>query len=74
VDALVERQTKITMNAVAVWGDLAARRADEELAQWYRQHVGTTPTPLSAVQTMPLRPVPPPATAFGPTGSTPAHP
>jgi hypothetical protein len=69
-DALVDRQTRIALNAVAVWGDLAERRADEELDQWYRAHVGRTAAPranagpgtdlIAAVQTMPLRPVPRP--------------
>lgn len=59
VDALVNRQTKIALNAVAVWGELAARRADAELDQWYRDHIGqsTRADVIAAVQTMPLRPV-----------------
>lgn len=61
VDALVNRQTRIALNAVAVWGELAARRADEELDQWYRDHIGRSGTDvIAAVQTMPLRPVPKP--------------
>lgn len=59
VDALVNRQTKIALNAVAVWGELAARRADAELDQWYRDHIGQSVLTdiIAAVQTMPFRPV-----------------
>jgi Domain of unknown function (DUF4407) len=83
VDALVAKQTKIALRAVDVWGDLAAHRSDEELHQWYREHIGATVAPPSrtpgsqrgnAVQTIPMRPVPPPPAGFGPAGTLPAHP
>jgi hypothetical protein len=79
VDALVDRQTRIALNAVAVWGDLAERRSDEELDQWYRQHIGRTPVPprsprvvdaLTTSPTMPMRPVRPPTNGSVP-GNTP---
>jgi hypothetical protein len=83
MDALADRQTKIALRAIDVWGDLAARRTDEELDQWYRQHIGRTaahpPAPafahaFAAQQTMPMRPVSAPPNGFGPHGATPNNP
>jgi hypothetical protein len=71
VDALVERQMRIALSAVAVWGDLAAARADEELDRWYQEHIGRTrgnggDDLGTAVRTIPMRPVSPPSNDFGP--------
>jgi hypothetical protein len=83
VDALVDRQTKIALRAVEVWGDLAAHRSDEELHEWYRTHIGSTAAPRAkphadhsngAARTIPMRPVAPPPASFGPTGPLPSHP
>jgi hypothetical protein len=83
VDALVEKQTKIALRAVDVWGDLAAHRSDEELDEWYRKHIGSTTAPLArppadhingALRTIPMRPVPRPPAGFGPNGSVPSRP
>jgi hypothetical protein len=38
--ALVDKQTKIALRAIHVWGELAALRADEELDKWYHRHIG----------------------------------
>ncbi len=45
--AIVERQSKIALDAVAVWGNLAQLRADEELNRWYRANVDADLTPHS---------------------------
>jgi hypothetical protein len=40
IDELVDQQSRIALNAVRVWADVAKLRADEQLDEWYRDHVG----------------------------------
>jgi hypothetical protein len=55
VDQLVAAQGAISAAAIQTWADLARLRADEQLDDWYRQHVG----PVAARRA-----------AYGPTLST----
>ncbi|WBB80600.1 DUF4407 domain-containing protein [Micromonospora sp. WMMD882] len=40
---LAATQQEVADRAVAVWGEVAKRRTDEELARWYARHLGTRP-------------------------------
>jgi hypothetical protein len=57
VDQLVAAQAAISANAIQTWADLARLRADEQLDDWYRQHVGPVAARRAAV-------VPPLSTAL----------
>jgi Domain of unknown function (DUF4407) len=79
MQALVDQQTAIALKAVAMWGDLAKLRADEQLDQWYRTHIaplrngqspdvvsGTAFRPASLNElTIPMTPVRPPSATNG---------
>ncbi|SFR22908.1 protein of unknown function [Lentzea waywayandensis] len=41
VDELVVQQSRIAMNAIHVWAEVAKLRSDEQLDEWYREHVGS---------------------------------
>lgn len=49
VDQLVAAQGSISAAAIQTWADLARLRADEQLDDWYRQHVGPVAARRSAV-------------------------
>ncbi|WP_051386075.1 DUF4407 domain-containing protein [Actinokineospora inagensis] len=40
MDELVTRQGQISMDAIRTWAEVAKLRADEQLDEWYRRHVG----------------------------------
>lgn len=40
IDELVDQQSRIAMDAVRTWAEVAKLRADEQLDEWYRDHVG----------------------------------
>ncbi|WP_424183592.1 DUF4407 domain-containing protein [Actinokineospora sp. G85] len=40
MDELVERQGQIAIEAIRTWAEVAKLRADEQLDDWYRRHVG----------------------------------
>lgn len=45
---VADKQLKMAMKAIDVWGELAQLRTDEELNRWYREHVGPdAPTPAA---------------------------
>ena len=46
-DEITRKQAKIVLDAVAIWGELAKKRSDEELQSWYEANVGTGPVPQS---------------------------
>jgi hypothetical protein len=46
-DEIAKKQTKIVLDAVALWGELAKSRSDEELQRWMDANVATGPVPTA---------------------------
>ncbi|AXX28276.1 DUF4407 domain-containing protein [Actinosynnema pretiosum subsp. pretiosum] len=60
---VADKQLKMAMKAVEVWGELAQLRTDEELNRWYREHVGPNapiPTALRPEPSVPQQSAPQP--------------
>jgi hypothetical protein len=46
-DEIARKQTRIVLDAVALWGELAKRRSDEELQRWMDVNAPATPVPIA---------------------------
>ncbi|ATE52674.1 DUF4407 domain-containing protein [Actinosynnema pretiosum] len=58
---VADKQLKMAMKAIDVWGELAQLCTDEELDRWYREHVGPnarTPAALRPEPVVPQQPAP----------------
>ncbi|MFY1634750.1 DUF4407 domain-containing protein [Solwaraspora sp. WMMB335] len=45
-EQLVGKQKEIAQRAIDIWGEVASKRSDEELARWYARYAADPPTPI----------------------------
>lgn len=65
---LVGKQQEISDRAIEVWGEVAKRRADDELARWYAQYSRASATDPAAPPSLPWPAASPASATAPPTG------